>query len=415
MKTQELELNFQLESLRVAEIVADKDDWTGDGIEQIPNDDLQEMVKGDEKPFFVEFVALYEGVSGNNREYTREAVETCVQAMPGVNMYKGHEEPGTTDWKYREPVGKIVAARVAEIQVDGRRVLAAKGKAYISEADAKLRSDISKKMAGPLSILGNARAVRELGSSKRTITRIHNPLKSIDFCNPGTNGMPLAGVTAVVREMSGTDPNTDPEEQPNGASMGKLNKQELLAEYGSVITELVGEQLEDRVKEMAAEKREIADLRQSIEDAKKEQDTKIAEMQTQIDDLTKERDEANKALGERDAAVLKANLQAFATEHVAEMKDSEDHDTKIVEMAAKDLTPDVVDNDLEKSKTAFKDKLAKAIGKIEELAEMVGGKHSDDDEKPTRRHQKNPPKGKKGPELNRFLSPELQKAGAGKE
>ena len=408
-----LKLDFVLETDKVCEIASDAEDWEGDGIESIGSEMLAEMTKNDEKPFFVEIVALYEGLSGNNRQYTKEAVRSCVNAMVGVNMYKGHEEPGTSSWRYREPVGKIVAAKLSEVSVDGQRVLAAKGKAYITEADAKLRGDISRQMAGPLSILGNARAVRELGSAKRTITHIHKPLRSVDFCNPGTNGMSYAGVTAVVREMSNPDSKNDPEE-PKEQDMGKLSKEALLAEYGSVITELVGEQLTDRIGELAKEKKEYAELKQKLEDSETDHKTQISEMEQKVTDLTTERDGLAEQLKKLNDNLLASQLKEFATSHVAEMKKSDDHDENVVEMAAQDLEPVVIDGDLEKSKEDFKNRLANAIKKTEKLAEMFGGNAREADDK-TRQHRKNPTKNSKKVGIDRILSADLQSAGKGKE
>jgi len=406
-KTDDDKLDFMLETVQVAEVVDEAADWTGDGITTIASEALAEMTKGDEKPFFIDFTALYEGVSGNNRDYTKDAVESCVQAMVGVNMYKGHEEPGTSSWKYREPVGRVVAAKNSQIVVDGRRVLAAKGKAYITQADPKLRSDIVSKMAGPLSILGNARAVREIGSAKRTITRIHKPLKSIDFCNPGTNGMAHAGVTAVVREMS-EDDQTHQKPDPQGTpEMTKLTIEQLKAEYGAEIRALVSEQLDDQLQEITAEKTKLTEAQSKFDSDKKEFETTIAEQKAEIEDLTKKNGELETEIAEQKKAAMKADLNAFAAEHVAEMRGSDDHEENIVEMAADGLEPALVDDDLEKSKNLFKDKLAKQIERTEKLAESLGGGTREADDR-TRSHKGNPPKGKKkGPDINKFLSPEL--------
>lgn len=413
MNEDEVKLDFVLETDQVAEITSDTEDWEEDGVIRIESEVLAEMVKGDEKPFFVDITALYEGVSGNNREYTKEAVQSCVKAMVGVNMYKGHEEPGTNSWKYREPVGRIVAARASTIDIDGRRVLAAKGKAYITEADAKLRGDIAKKMAGPLSILGNARAVREFGSSQRTITHIHKPLKSIDFCNPGTNGMALAGVTSIVREMSVKDQQEPEQEKTPMTTPKKLNKDELLAEYGPEIRALVSEQMDGQFTELATEKGKLADAQTKFDTDKKELDVTIAEQKTSIDELTTERDTLKTELKDKEQQVLMGQLKEFAATHVAEMKSGDDHAENIVELSAVDLEPVMVEGDLEKSKNVFKDRLAKSVERTEKLAETLGGNPTDADDR-TRQHKGNPSKGgNKGPDINKFLSHEL--TGATKE
>jgi len=410
MSKETLKLDFLLETVSCSEIIADN--WLGDDIESIDESVLSEMVKDDEKPFFVEFVGLYEGMSGNRRLYTKEAVESCVDAMIGVNMYKGHQQPGSESWLYREPVGKIVAARIATIEVGGKRVLAAKGKAYITEADTKLRSDIKKKMAGPLSILGDARAVRQLGSDERRITHIHKPLKSIDFCNPGTNGMELAGVTAVVTEMS-NDGKTQGKEEDG--DMAKLTKEQLLAEYGTFITEIIGEQMDVQVKAVASDKRELSEAKQAFETQKAEHDAAIAEMKKEITDLKAERDVIKGKLDKQDEALKLATVKDFAAEAVAEMKKSDDHDEKVVEMASEGIEPLLVDGDIEKSKSDFKNRLDKAVARTEKIFEMAGGKQ--EDTTPTRKLTKNESRAdkKKGPTINDFISPDLVKAGDSKD
>tara|TARA_R110002126_G_scaffold10482_13_gene47685 strand:- start:459 stop:1718 length:1260 start_codon:yes stop_codon:yes gene_type:complete len=405
-------LKFNLETIHVSEIGAESE-WEKDGVVTVGAEHIAEMTKGDEKPYFVDFTALYEGLSGNNRHYTKPAVESCVKAMLGVNMYKGHQKPGNESFEYREPVGKVVAARTATIEIDGRRVLAAKGKAYITVADPKLRGDIDRKMAGPLSILGDARSVRELGSQKRTITHIHSPLKSIDFCNPGTNGMALAGVNAVVREMSSSGETEREEPNMSAETKARLSREQLLAEYGPEITSLTGDQVAERIAEMAKGKQELADKEAAFEKEKGELTEKVAEMTTANEKLTKELADSKAETLTANGKLVGAELKVYAATAIQEMKDGEAHDERVVEIAAADLTPELVENDLEKSKAAFNLRLKGAIERTEKIVEMTGGKIQE--MAPTTKHTKNTrtkeaPSGKKsdGIQLNDILGSALQ-------
>tara|TARA_R110002096_G_scaffold388802_2_gene583122 strand:+ start:4862 stop:6121 length:1260 start_codon:yes stop_codon:yes gene_type:complete len=402
--------DFELQSTQVSECADGS--WDGAAVVSLADAEVAEITKGDEKPFHVEFVALYEGMSSNERIYSKDAVKSCVDAMIGVNMYKGHIEPGSQSWKYREPVGRIVSAKTETIQIDGKSVLAAKGKAYITESDPKLRADIKRRMAGNVSILGNARMVREYGQSHKTVTKMHKPLKSVDFCNPGTGGLSQAGVTAVVSEMEArtSDPETQTKERKD-TNMAKLTKPELLKEYQSEITDLVGEQIGEQVSEMAAASKELAQQKVDFKDQKDTLTAEVAEMKTKLDGSEKEVAEMKTQLKtERDARV-KADVTVFATECVAEMQAVDGADENIIKLAAKRVTPTVVEGDLEKSKTAFRTELKSAVEEVTEMATLFGGGKAPSEEDPTKTKTatKNTKGGKKD-DMSRFMSPGLAKA-----
>ena len=401
-KQVEQNLQFELLSTTVSEST-DKTLWQNDST-TIALDDavVQEITKGDEDPFFVEFVGLYEGLSNNDRIYNASAVKSCVDAMVGVNMYKGHEEPGTQGWKYREPVGRIVAAREQTIDVEGKPVLAAIGKAYISDSDKKLRADIKKKMAGSVSILGNAKMVRGANETTRTVVHLKKPLKSVDFCNPGTGGLAHAGVTAVVSEMVAAT--IEPETVNEEKMTKKLTKEELLAEYKTEIMALVGEQSAAEIQEIANSSRELARQREQFKDEKDNLMSEVAEMkkitQAAQDELAsmKQRYEA-----ERDARIG-ADLKVYMAEQVAEMKAKAGSDARLVDLAAKRAKVLVVDGDIEKSKTALRGSLDAAYAEVAELAEMVAGEAP----QPARRsHTDNPPARKAGTKLESILASNL--------
>lgn len=410
MKKLQENIQFELLSTAVSECT-DESGWTGEGVVSLSEQEVAEITSGDDKPFYVEFVALYEGLSNNQRNYSEDAVKTCVDAMVGVNMYKGHIEPGTQGWKYREPVGRIVSAKLDKITVDGKEVQAAKGRAYISEADVKLRADIKRKMAGSVSILGNAKLVSQYGDTVKTVVQMHKPLKSVDFCNPGSGGLSHAGVTAVVSEMDATvsESDTETRETEDQEMIKKLTKDELLAEYKQEITALVGEQIEDQIQEIASGRKEIAEQRVKLTQEKQTLEASVQEMTGKF--TKSEKDVAEwkaKYEAERDARIA-SELGLFANEQVAEMISSGDHDKRVVELAAKRVKSQVVDGDLEKSKKHFTSQLKSAMEEVSEMAEMFGSK--DDTELPTKKRDGNhDDKGNKTKKLSRILSPELNES-----
>lgn len=346
--------------------------WDSDNVNSLSEGEIAEIKSKDSDPFHIELIALYEGMSNNNRFYGKEAVKSCSEAMPGVNMYLGHIEPGTAGWKYRPPVGKIIASKVEEIEINGKKVLAAKARAYIPQSEEKLRSDIQRRMAGNVSILGNARMVRKYGETVKTVKEFTKPLKSIDFCNPGTGGLAHAGVTAVVSEMT-AEIIQEIEETTEDTSMAKLTKAQLLIEYKDEITELVGEQVEDKIKDVSAQRTEIAEQKQEFKQQKEELEGSVAEITKERDTAIAERDDwKNKYEAER-SENIKAQLEVFAKEHIAEVGEMEGSDEKIIKLASKRCQAQVVDGDLDKSKAAFIETFKAAVEDVAEMAALFGG------------------------------------------
>lgn len=363
------ELNCVLQTyVNVSEIKSDSTVWSGEDVQQLDAAIVSEMIKGDENPYFVELTALHECISNNKSIYTPEAVKTCVDVMVGVNMYKGHQQPGTESWAYREPVGKIVAARLDTIEdASGKRVLAAKGKAYISEADPKLRSDIKKKLAGPVSILGDAKASRVLGAINRTITRITS-LKSIDFCNPGTGGIPSCGVTAVVSEMADTSvTGTEPTEN----KMAKLTKEQLLTEYTTEITEIMGGRIDADMKLLADEKRAIHALKDEHATKLNELTAQVAEMKKLADDEKKRGNDLAAKLVTAEGKLLILEVEKHANAKVAEIRATNKYDARVIDLAVEGIAVSLVDNDLTKSQADYDTKFTKEVERLAKVAEMM--------------------------------------------
>ena len=389
--------------------ITDPNTWGDVNTVSLDEAQINEVTAGDEKPFFVEIAAIYEGMSNNNFVYDKDAIQSAVDAMVGVNMYKGHVEPGTQSWKYRDPVGKIVAAKVGEIEVGGKKVLAGIAKAYVTDGDKKLRSDIKKKMAGSVSISGTAKYRRDVKEDKKHVVHFNKPLSSVDFCNPGTGGLTHAGVTAVVSEMAGEDAEIEIQESKDDKMVTKLTKEQLLAEYGSEISGLIGTQLEGQVQEIANSRRTLAEDREKFKDEKKALEGTVNEMKTKLADTEKTAgDWKAKYEKERDLRIA-AELGNFVNDQINEMKSSEDFDAKLVDLAAKRIKPSVIDGDLEKSKAQFNKEFKTAYEEVTELSEMFGGsKKVEASEKPTVKRKENPGKKSGKSDAARFMSPELK-------
>lgn len=387
---------FQLQSSSIREIT-EGNEWNSETVRSIEETELAEILNNDQQPFFVEFVALYEGLSRNNNLYTRESVQSCVDAMIGVNMYKGHIQPGTSDWAYREPVGKVVSAKLSEINIDGKRVLAAKGKAYITSEDPKLRADIRRKMAGPVSVLGNSISARDLTTGKCTILEIKKPLKSIDFCNPGTGGLVGAGVTDVVAEIACKD--LEEEEKM------KLTKEELLADYGKEISEIVKDKISDELDSVAKQQKELAEMKSKNEAIVVEKDLKIQEMATEVANLTKEIDELKKTIEADKNKLLMNELTLSVNTAIAEMKKADAKNALIIDTVFSDINIELIDNDVKKSTDAIKAKVTSGVEKISKIVSEIAIDPA------TRNHTGNPSNpNNPADKLSKILSPELFKS-----
>lgn len=367
-------LQFAIVCSKISEIAADDKSWQGDDVIAIDESEIAEMTAGDEKPFFVEVTALYEGLNQTKKRfYTEDAVRSCIDAMVGVNMYKGHREPGTESWQYREPVGHIVATKLGRIDLPDRKgVLCAKAKAYITDADPKLRQDIKRKMAGNVSILGNARLVRKMGDDVSQVTKIHSPLASVDFCNPGTAGMAHAGVTAVVAEMDGTT-EVVVKDTNEGKETMKLTKEELLTEYKAEIVALVGEQVESEVAEIAAGRKQLAEERAAFKAEKEGLQAKLATVEAQVAEMKQQLEAKEAALRAEADKRVEAELKVFVEAHVAEMKGLDGANERLIDMAAKRTAATLVESDLEKSKVAYTASLKANLADVSQIAEMFGG------------------------------------------
>ena len=372
-------MKFETINQTIAEIAKDDKGWDGDDVSRIEDRVIKEMIEGDKDPFFVEFIALHETLSENKNEYTEDSVKSCVEAMLGVNMYKGHEQPGTEDWKYREPVGQVIASKLTTIEVGGKRVLAAKGKAYITEADPKLRSDIRKKMAGPVSVLGNAKTVRDLQTGIKKVTKI-NSLKSIDFCNPGTGGIKTCGVTAIVKEMSSAE---DIEEQTM-----KLTKEQLVAEYGAEIKEIAAKYIDEDLKTVADEKKKVAEAQAALEKTKDEVSVKISEMQSLIDSEKKKIMDLQAALDSEKKLRLESELKVHVNAKISEMKSGK-IDSRIIDVALENIQANIVDLDIEKSKNDFNSRIDKEVERLNKISEMFSKKDPKEDSSDTTKKSKN--------------------------
>ena len=325
--------------------------------------DVAEMIGDDPDPFFVDLTILREGPASGTpcqKFYERGAVRDAVKLAPGLIGYLGHQQPGRRDWEYRTPQSRIIKSWLAKTE-DGR--MAARARAYVSRRSQDLRTHIQEKMAGPVSIDGRARLVKNKDGVR---VKEMLSLRCVDWCNPGTEGSKGSGVDAVVKEMD-----NDARTRSKDVSEKRLTKGEL------------GEMAE--VREMIREEREAAEapLKEQVgtlEARVSEMEAAASAKDVEIEDLKKKLEESEEAVREMrtEADRLEAegrarDLEKYRDERIKGLEEVTD---EVREMVAGRVDVEVLEDDdaeMTASKKAVDEAVEREFGEIKRVAEMFGG------------------------------------------
>lgn len=188
-------------------------DWEGSRVLEMANDsqavqvptdpriNIAELTKDDPDPMFVNIEVIRTGVSKTNRRlYDGPVVNQVAGMIPGTLGYLGHPDPNKTSFEFREPQNVFVGSKVEELQGGAIRAI---GKAYIFKS-SPLREWLPKSIAGgtPLtvSINGVGDVMRDSINNLIHVKTI-STLDSIDWANPGTEGVGTAQAINIVKEM----------------------------------------------------------------------------------------------------------------------------------------------------------------------------------------------------------------------
>lgn len=286
---------------------------------QIPTDpgvDISAIIGDDYEPMFAVVEVIRAGVSGNDRRYGNPVVQQIHSMITGVQGFLGHKDPEKSHFEFREPQSIYVGSKIEEMGNGMMRVL---GKSYIFK-NSKLREWIPKSIAAgnPLtvSIYGDGDVIR--GSDGILEVLKMTSLESIDWANPGTQGMSTSQAVAVVSELK---------DEPKGGNE-PMERQEVVS--GVTISEvkafnptLINSAIAGVT--IAELKENNADLYNSIVES-----AKITEMKLKIGDAEKvvKLDDVQDILDARDATIAemknneaKAKLETFKSTKIAEMVD----------------------------------------------------------------------------------------------
>lgn len=164
-----------------------------------PSINIDIITADDPDPKFVNVEILRGGViSGNGRRYHNENAKQLVNLVPGKHGFLGHPDPSKYGFEFREPQCIYVGA-MQDILSDG--TVRCVAKCYLMKS-SRLREWVPKSIAAnnPMTVSINASADVIYNGEYIDVVTI-NDLESIDWANPGTEGVGTSQAMSVVREM----------------------------------------------------------------------------------------------------------------------------------------------------------------------------------------------------------------------
>lgn len=288
-----------------------------------PKIDIDTIIADDPDPKFVNVEVIRAGVSGNNRRYNNHIVDEINQLVPGCQGFFGHPDPSKYGFEFREPQC-IYVGSVVETMADGlKRCIA---KAYLFKT-SPLREWVPKSIAAgnpmTVSINGSADLVR----NGDVLDLVHmTELQSIDWANPGTEGMETSKAMSVVNEMENKGGN---KMENNTMNAQDIIKNMSVAEfrafnpngYENVIKGLTVQELQSANPDLfnsIVSENQITEMKLTI--GGKEESIKITELQGKVD-------EYESKITELENAKIQMELDAYKTQKVTEMVDEQYVDT----------------------------------------------------------------------------------------
>lgn len=188
---------YMSENLRICEMSTDNQ------LINVPVDpriDIDTITADDADPKFVNVEVLRAGVSkGNNRRYNNNIVKEVNSMVAGCQGFFGHPDPSKFGFEFREPQCIFVGSVIDHMPDGLDRCIA---KAYLFKT-SPLREWIPKSIAAGNPMTVSINGTGDVMRNGDIIDVIHmTDLQSIDWANPGTEGMETSKAMSVVREMN---------------------------------------------------------------------------------------------------------------------------------------------------------------------------------------------------------------------
>ena len=160
--------------------------------------DIGTIVADDESPMFINVEVVRAGISGNNRRYNNAVVREINAMVPGTQGFLGHPDPSKFGFEFRDPQCIYVGSMVDVLPDNTERCI---GKCYIFK-NSPLREWIPKSIAANNPMTVSINAIGDVIRSDSILDVVHiNELQSIDWANPGTEGMFTSKAMSVVSEQ----------------------------------------------------------------------------------------------------------------------------------------------------------------------------------------------------------------------
>lgn len=288
-----------------------------------PRIDISTITADDPDPKFVNVEVIRAGISGNNRRYNNNIVNEISQLVPGCQGFFGHPDPSKHGFEFREPQCIYVGSVVEQMPDGLNRCIA---KAYLFKS-SRLREWIPKSIAAgnPMTVSINGYA--DIMKNGDILDLVHmTDLQSIDWANPGTEGMETSKAMSIVNEMNANKGGTNMSEPINAQDIMKnMSVAEFRAYnpngYDSMIQGITVQELQSlnpQLVQSIIESNKVTEMNFTING--KEETVKVTELQDKFTAYEQK-------ITELEAEKTKAELDAYKLQKITEMVDEDHIDT----------------------------------------------------------------------------------------
>ena len=283
-----------------------------------PRIDIDTITADDPDPKFVNVEVIRSGVSNNNRRYNNNIVKEISQLIVGCQGFFGHPDPSKYGFEFREPQCIYVGSIIDEMPDGLNRCIA---KAYLFKT-SQLREWVPKSIAAgnPMTVSINGSADIMRGGDIIDVVHMTD-LQSVDWANPGTEGLETSRAMSVVTEMN-----------EGGNKMAEtINAQDIIKNvsvaelraynpgaYDTIIKGTTVQELQainPALVQSIIESNRITEMEFTI--GGKKENVKVSELQAKFDGY-------EATITELNSKFQKAELDAYKNQKIAEMVD-EDH------------------------------------------------------------------------------------------
>lgn len=281
-----------------------------------PRIDIETIIADDPDPKFVNVEVVRAGVSGNNRRYNNNVVNEISELVPGCQGFFGHPDPSKYGFEFREPQCIYVGSMVEQMPDGLNRCIA---KAYLFKT-SPLREWIPKSIAAgnPMTVSINGSA--DIMRNGDLLDLIHmTDLQSIDWANPGTEGIETSKAMSVVQEMkdkggNGMTENVNAQDIIKNVTIAEFRAYNPNG-YNNIIEGITVQELQavnPKLVDAIVEQHKVTEMEFNI--GGKKETVKVAELQGKFDSYEQK-------ITELENAKTQAELESYKIQKVTEMVD----------------------------------------------------------------------------------------------